>query len=270
MPFTRADVLSAAQRSLASAGAHDRDDWVGLFTADGRVEDPVGSTPHRGHVAIGRFYDTFIGPRTITHHPENDIVVGTTVIRDLELEIAMASTVTMHVPTYIRYDMRNNEKDGLRIAALSAYWELPAMVGQFVRGGLGAVPAGISLGRTMFANQGLAGSLGFASGFRGLGTGGKGLFARFLDDACGGDEVGMRRLLSDTPVTVGDTETLTSSELVKHLSGASWSKLISSGRSVVARIDREGRRSVLIGEIGEGAGRGRPRITRIRLFGEIT
>lgn len=267
MPFTRADVLSAAQRSLAAAGAHDRDGWVGLFTADGRVEDPVGSAPHRGPVAIGRFYDTFIGPRTITHHPESDIVVGTTVIRDLELEIAMASTVTMHVPTYIRYDMRN-EKDGLRIAALSAYWELPAMIGQFARGGLAAVPAGISLGRTMFANQGLAGSLGFVSGFRGLGTGGKGLFARFLDDACGGDEVGMRRLVSDIPLTVGDTETMTSSDLVKHLSGASWSKLISSGRSVVARVDRDGRRSVIVGEIGDGTGRERARITRIRLFGE--
>ncbi len=269
MPFTRADVLSAAKRSLVAAGAHDRDGWVGLFTADGRVEDPVGSAPHRGHVAIGRFYDTFIGPRTIAHHPESDVVVGATVIRDLTLEIQMASALTMHVPTYIRYELRN-EKDGLRIASLSAYWELPAMIAQFARGGLSAVPAGISLGRTMFANQGVTGSLGFVSGFRGLGSGGKALFGRFLDDACGGDEVGMRRLVSDTPVTVGDTETVTSSDLVKHLSGGSWSKLVSSGRSVVARVDRDGRRTVLVGEIAAGTARERARITRVRLFGEIT
>ncbi|VEG55561.1 nuclear transport factor 2 [Mycolicibacterium aurum] len=266
MPFTQADVLSAAQRSLAAAEAHDREGWVGLFTADGRVEDPVGSAPHRGHVAIGHFYDTFIGPRTIAHHPDNDIVVGTIVVRDLELEIEMASSVTMRVPVYIRYDLRG--KDELRIAALSAYWELPAMMGQFVRGGLGAVPAGISLGRNMFGNLGLSGTLGFVSGFRGLGVGGKALFARFLDDACGGDEVGMRRLVSDTPVTVGDTEAVTSSELVKHLSGGSWSKLIGSGRSVAARVDRDGRSTVLVGEIG-GTGRDRARITRIRLFGDL-
>lgn len=272
MPFTRADVLSTAQRSLAAAGAHDRDGWVGMFTADGRVEDPVGSAPHRGQAAIGRFYDTFIGPRTISHHPDTDIVVGTTVIRDLELEIAMASALTMRVPVYIRYDVRNdvrNDKAELRIAALSAYWELPAMIGQFARGGLSAVPAGIALGRTMFANQGLAGSLGFVSGFRGVGSGAKGLFGRFLDDACGGDEVGMRRLVSDTPVTIGDTEAVTGSDLAKHLSGGSWSKLISSGRSVAARVDRDGRRTVLIGEVEGGAGRDRVRITRIRLFGEI-
>lgn len=268
MPFTRADVLSAAQQSLNAAGTHDREGWIGLFTADGRVEDPVGSTPHRGHVAIGRFYDTFIGPRSISHDPENDIVVGTTVIRDVELEIQMASALTMRVPTYIRYDLRS-EKDALRIAALSAYWELPAMIGQFARGGLSALPAGLSLGRTMFANQGLAGSLGFASGFRGIGSGGKAVFARFLDDACGGDEVGMRRLLSDTPVTVGDSDPVSSSDLVKHLSGGTWSKLISSGRSVAARVDRDGRRVVLVGEIGAGTGGKRAHITRIRMFGEI-
>lgn len=269
MPFTRADVLSAAQQSLAAAGARDRAGWVGLFTTDGRVEDPVGSEPHRGHVAIGRFYDTFIGPRTITHHPENDIVVGTTVIRDLELEITMTATLTMRVPTYIRYDLRD-EKDTLRVAALSAYWEMPAMIGQFARAGLSALPAGLALGRSLFSNQGLTGSLGFAGGLRGIGSGGKRLFGQFLDDACAGDELGMRRLVSDAPVTVGDADPLSFAELVRHLSGGTWSKLISSGRAVVARIDRDGRRTVLVGEIGAVDGRGTGQITRIRVFGEIT
>lgn len=264
MPTTRADLLAAAQRSLAAAGSHDRDGWIGLFTADGRVEDPVGSQPHRGHVAIGRFYDTFIGPRSITHHPGVDIVVGTTVVRDLELEIQMAPTLTMRVPTYIRYDLRT-DRDELRIAGLSAYWELPTMIGQFARGGLGAVPAGIALGRTMFANQGLAGSLGFLSGFRGLGAGAKGLVARFLDEACGGDEIGVRRLAADIPITLGDTDALTTSDLVKHLSGGTWGKLIQSGRAVAARVDREGTRSVVVADLGTE----RVAMSRIRLFSEI-
>ncbi|MDG4666957.1 ketosteroid isomerase family protein [Mycobacterium sp. 236(2023)] len=268
MPFTQADVLASAQRSLVAAGAHDRDGWIGLFTADGRVEDPVGSAPHVGHAAIGNFYDTFIGPRIITFRPEGDIVVDNIVIRDVELVIEMTSTLTMRVPTYIRYDLREDGGE-LGVAALSAYWELPAMIGQFGRAGFGAVPAGIALGRTMFANQGLSGSLGFLSGFRGVGNGGKRLFGRFLDDACGGDEVGMRRLLSDTQVTGGDAGGLTPSDLVKHLSGGSWSKLISAGRSVAARVDRDGIRTVLVGEIGPGAGSDRARITRIRVFGEL-
>lgn len=268
MPFTRADVLTAAQRSLTAAGAHDRDGWLSLFTRDGRVEDPVGSTPHQGHTDLGRFYDTFIGPRTITHRLDGDIVVDTTVIRDVELEIDMTSALTMRVPTFIRYDLRT-ESDELKIGALSAYWELPAMMAQFARGGVGAVPAGVSLGRAMFTNQGLTGTLGFLGGFRGLGSGGKAVFARFLDNACAGDEVGMRRVVSDTPVMVGDTDPLTASDLLKLLAGGTWSKLIGSGRSVSARVEREGHRSVVIGEIGEGGGRNRAALRRIRYFGEI-
>lgn len=224
----------------------------------------MGSQPHRGNTAIGQFYDTFIAPRAITHHPHVDLVVGTTVVRDLELEIKMASTLSMQVPTYIRYDVRA-EGDDLRIAGLSAYWELPAMIGQFLRGGPGAVPAGIALGRTMFANQGLSGSLGFLSGFRGLGLGGKGLFARFLDESCAGDEVGVRRLAADIPITLGDSEPLTTSDLVKQLSGGTWDKLVRSGRSVVARVERGGRHSVVIGDFGAD----RAVISRIRLFAEI-
>src|ERR1700704_6551515 len=175
MAFTRADMLATAERSPAAATAHDRDGWVGLFTANGRVEDPVGSRPHVGTAEIARFYDTFIGPRDITFHRDVDIVVGTTVIRDLELE----------------------GHDGeLNVAALQAFWELPAMVGQFLRSGVRAVPAGAELAKALLTNQGLAGTLGFLSGFSGMGSGGKGLFARFLDDACGGDEVGMRRRLA--------------------------------------------------------------------------
>ncbi|KWX68533.1 ketosteroid isomerase family protein [Mycobacterium sp. NAZ190054] len=267
MPFTRADVLSAAHRSLTAAGAHDRAGWIGLFTADGRVEDPVGSAPHRGHVAIGRFYDTFIGPRRITFRSDTDLVVGTTVIRDLELEIQMATALTMRVPTYIRYDMRA-EGDDLHIASLAAYWELPAMVGQFTRAGLAALPAGMSLARSMIANQGLTGALGFLGGFRGLGSAGRALFTRFLDDACAGDEVGMRRSVSDSPVTIGDSDPVSSSELVRHLSGSTWSKLVGSGDSVVARVERDGRRCVLIGQL-DRSGRDRATISRIRLFGDL-
>ena len=264
MPIARADLLSTAQRSLAAAGAHDREGWIGLFTADGRVEYPVGSRPHRGHVAIGHFYDTFIGPLVITDHPDVDIIVGATVVRDLELEVRMASTLTMRVPIYIRYDLRADH-DELRIAALSAYWELPAMIGEFARGGLGAVPAGVALGRAMFAHQGWSGSMGFLSGLQGTGPSGRALFTRLLDEACGGDEIGVRRLAADIPVTFGDTDPLTTSELVKHLSGGTWHKLIRSGRAFAARVEREGSRAVVIGGLRSDS----VAISRIRLFGEI-
>ena len=89
----RNDLLAAVERSPQAVSAHDRDGWVQVFTQDGRVEDPVGSSPHIGHDEIYRFYDTFIGPRGITFHRDVDIVSGDTVLRDLELERFLAGAV---------------------------------------------------------------------------------------------------------------------------------------------------------------------------------
>src|SRR5262245_33404300 len=135
MAFTRADMLAAVEHSPAAFGVHDRRAWVDAFTPGGRVEDPVGSQPHRGRAAITRFFDTFIGPRDIKLHHDVDIVTGSTVIRDLDLEVKMASGLTMRIPAYLCYDVL--EDDGqLKIAELHAFWELPTMVGQFLRSGL--------------------------------------------------------------------------------------------------------------------------------------
>ena len=264
MTFTRADLLATAQRSPAAAGARDKKAWVGLFTSNGRVEDPVGSTPHQGVAAIGAFYDTFIGPRDIRYHPDVDLVVGSTVIRDGELEVTMASTLTLRVPVYIRYDL-TDEGGALKIAALSAFWELPAMVGQFLRGGVRAMPAGLQLSMLLLRNQGLVGALGFVGGFRGIGSGAKGVVARFLDSACAGDEVGMRRRLAGkVHISSGDAVPLSAADLLKHLSGARWRKLIGSGHAVVAATERAGQRSVIFAEVGSEP----VAITRIRVFSE--
>ncbi|MGE2835864.1 nuclear transport factor 2 family protein [Mycobacterium sp. SMC-4] len=269
MAFTRDDVLTAARRSLTAAHAHDRDGWIGLFTDDGVVEDPVGSTPHRGHTAIARFYDTFIGPRTVDFQPHVDIVSGTTVVRDLTLQITMSSALTLQVPVFIRYDLR--AVDGaLRIAALRAFWELPAMVGQFVRTGLAALPVGAALGRTMLANQGVVGSLGFAGGFFSLGAAGRKLFAGFLDAACTGDEVGVHRATASTTLVRGDSEPLTASELTAEMSGAQWDKQISSGRSVAARVERAGHSGVVFGDVRGRVGHERTALSRLCWFTDET
>ena len=139
------------------------------------------------------------------------------------------------------------------------------MVGQFLRSGVRALPAGAALAKALLTNQGLAGSLGFLSGLSGIGSGGKGLFTRFLDDACGGDEVGMhRRLAGRVDMTSGDDLQLGAADLLRHLSGARWRKLIGSGHVVAAATERAGQRSVIFAEVGgEPAG-----LRRIRVFSE--
>ncbi|WP_018599763.1 ketosteroid isomerase family protein [Mycobacterium sp. 155] len=254
MAPTPADLLAAAQRSLQAAGSRDRAGWVGLFADGGRIEDPVGSRPHFGAQQIERFYDTFIGPRQISFRGDMDVVAGTTVIRDLELQVTMApkrnpektGTVTMCIPAYLRYALTPD----LRIAELQAYWELPTMVGQFLRSGVAALPAGIQLAGTLLRNQGFAGVVGFAAGFRGPGRAGKRLFTRLLDELCVGNEVAVRRRLAgDVAVHAGENRPLVVSQLIELCAGATWCKPVASGYSVVARLETERNRAVLIADL---------------------
>lgn len=231
----------------------------------------MGSRPHRGHDRIARFYDTFIGPRRITFHRDVDIVddLGgasgqVTVIRDLELGVAMGSSVTMQIPAYLRYVLRP-ARTGLRIAELQAYWELPAMVGQFMGHGLGAVSPGLQLTGALLRNQGPVGAAGFAGGFRGAGRRGKRLVAGLLDDLCAGDEVAVRRgLTGSSTVCCGERVPLAASSLVESTVGATWRKLIASGSSLVAGLDRDGHRAVLIADLTPGPWA----VSRLRYFAE--
>jgi Nuclear transport factor 2 (NTF2) domain len=202
-------LLAAVERSPAAAAAHDRAGWVGLFTTDGRVEDPVGSRPHSGAADIGRFYDTFIGPREISFHRDLDIVRGSSVIRDLDLEVVMGSAVTMTIPAFLRYDL--SEVDGeWKIAMLKAYWELPAMMWEFLRNG---VSAAVGRGDRFAAQQTLS----------------SGATITFGD---------------------GDTgEAAGTAELAERCAGAKTTKVIAAGCTVAASVTAGPRRGVLFADV---------------------
>ncbi len=264
MALTRDKLLATVELSPQAAGAHDRQAWVDLFAAGGQVEDPVGSQPHRGRAQIERFYDTFIAPRDITFHRDVDIVAGSTVIRDLELEVVMSPSVTMRIPAYLRYAVTAGPA-GPGIAELQAYWELPSMIGQFARAGAGALPVGLRLSGALLRNQGPSGAFGFAKGLVGPGRAGKRLITGLLDDLCTGDAVAVqRRLGADTVMCSGDDMPLHTSALAEHTAGGSWRKLIASGTSLAAALDNGGRRAVLIAELSS-----RPlAIARLRYYAD--
>jgi Nuclear transport factor 2 (NTF2) domain len=263
MPAPRSALVDAVDRSPLMAADHDRAGWVGLFAADGRVEDPVGSRPHIGPLQIGRFYDTFIAPRQIVFHHEADIVSGTTVVRDVVLEVGMGPVVTMRIPAVLRYDLRDVAQEW-RIERLRAYWELPAMVVQFAGNGLAAGPQALELSRALIRNQGLRGSLGFATGCRGARFRGKRTVRGFLDAVAGGDQLrAWRSLGPGALITRGEESPLKFRAFSDELAGMSWTKLIAAGSSVTASL-RGPRPGVLIAELGAGGGA----IIRLRYFVE--
>ena len=262
VPLDRAHLLAAVERSPQAAAVHDRAAWVGLFTADGRIEDPVGSRPHVGNAEIGRFYDTFIGPRDIKFHRDLDIVFGAVVLRDLELEVAMGPSVTMFIPAFLRYDLREANGEW-QIAALRAYWELPAMMLQFLRTGSAAVSPGLQLSRNLLGNQGLKGAAGFMTGFRRVGARHK----SWWRNSCMPSRVEtssppQRALSSTATITLGDSDPIDVNELVAQLNGASWSKTIGAGPTVAVRSTPSHGRGIMFADV---AWRGNA-INRIRYF----
>lgn len=262
VPLDRGRLLAAVERSPQAAAAHDRAGWVGLFTGDGRIEDPVGSRPQVGHEQIRHFYDTFIGPRDIKFHRDLDIVFGTTVLRDLELEVAMGPAVTMFIPAFLRYDLRETNGQWL-IGELRAYWELPAMMAQFLRTGLGAMGPALSLSKGLLTNQGWRGTAGFMAGFRRVGARHQRLVKNFLAAVARGDKVGAARALSSTTaITLGDDDPLELAELMEQLDGAGATKMNSAGPTVAVSLNSGHGRAIMFADV---AWRG-DAIDRIRYF----
>ena len=94
------------------------------------------------------------------------------------------------------------------------------------------MPAGLQLSRALLRNQGLAGTAGFLSGFRGATSRGKRHLAALLDDACAGDEVAVQATTRPTPRTLtrGDDERIGTSDLVALLHGGRWDGMIRAGQ----------------------------------------
>ncbi len=262
VPLDRESLLAAVERSPRAAAAHDRDGWVGLFTGDGRIEDPVGSRPHVGRVQIANFYDTFVGPRDIKFHRDLDIVFGTVVLRDLELEVAMGSAVTMYIPALLRYDLREANGEW-QIDRLRAYWELPAMMLQFLRTGSGAMSPAVQLSRDLLGNQGLSGTAGFMSGFRRAGARHKRLVQTFLGAVSRGDaSVAAQALSPYAAITLGDKDPLDVAEFAEALNGATWAKTIGAGSTVAVSLNSSHGRGIMFADV---AWRGKV-IDQIRYF----
>src|SRR5262249_35079582 len=144
----------------------------------------------------------------IKFHRDLDVVFGTVVLRDVELEVSMGSAVTMYIPAFLRYDLR--EANGQwQIAHLRAYWELPAMMLQFLRTGSPALSPAMALSRDLLNNQGLSGTAGFMSGFRRPGARAKRLVQTFLGAVSSGDTLAAAHTLSPAAaITLGDKDQL--------------------------------------------------------------
>jgi steroid Delta-isomerase len=119
-------------RSRAAVAAKDRATWLGLFTEDAVVQDPIGPSPldpsgegQRGKEAIAAFYDNVISTSEATEFEMNQsYLCGDEVAEVGVIRITLAGRTHQAIVRGV-YTYRT---DGAgKIAALRTFWESDAM-----------------------------------------------------------------------------------------------------------------------------------------------
>lgn len=121
---SREALHAVIERSPACVAAHDREGWLGLFTDEASIEDPVGSAavPKAGG-ALGRFYDTFIAPHQIKFAIRRDHYLGLDVFRDAVIHTRVRPGVEVEVAAYLLYQL-DQDTGELRVRRMAAHWQL--------------------------------------------------------------------------------------------------------------------------------------------------
>ena len=117
----------AFERHVAAVQSGDRAAFLANFAENALVEDPVGPSPldpsgegHRGHSAIGKFWDLMIGPGSVRFEIDRAYACGE--------EIANVGTIYNVIPDgagEIAADgvfVYRVDSEG-KIVSLKAYWD---------------------------------------------------------------------------------------------------------------------------------------------------
>lgn len=266
-PHGASALLEAVEQSPKAVAVHDKSAWVGLFAADAQVNDPVGSTPHVGTAAIGRFFDTFIAPNTIAFDVQHDVVAGMSVVRDLTVHTTMSTGVTMHIPMHLRYDLVSERPDGsLKIQRLFAHWELQKMVRQLLSSGGRGLLASVILGPQLVRHQGLSGGAGFLRGLAGVRKRGKRRVVDLVAALAQADTAAVSSLLAPNATLSLDGVSATSvAEFVSAAKPLVVDKLLAAGHTVTATVHLDGRRGVGLFEFSRDTAY-RGTISAVRLY----
>ncbi|ARS27666.1 nuclear transport factor 2 family protein [Sphingomonas sp. KC8] len=124
---------SARELSLASLDAvksRQRELWLSLFADDAIVEDPVGQSPfdpagkgHRGHEAIGRFYDMVVAQNTTFEYRIREwYACGNEVASAATFVISNAHATNQQVDLIIIHKANDEGK----LTSLRAFWTFPS------------------------------------------------------------------------------------------------------------------------------------------------
>ena len=104
----------------------NREGWLGLFTDDAIVQDPVGVSPldptglgHKGKEAISQFYDMVIANSNMEFVIESSIPAGDSCANVVDLKNKVSDDVIIETRMVVIYTANDEGK----LVSLQAYWE---------------------------------------------------------------------------------------------------------------------------------------------------
>jgi ketosteroid isomerase-like protein len=123
------DAAAVARRAMAAVEEKRREDWLGLFADDARIEDPVGHLPEIvGRAALAQFWDQAIASlASVDFEVTRQWDGGDEAMLLATVSIAGANGVEVSYDGTFNYAL---DETG-RISALRAFWDLPAVVAAF-------------------------------------------------------------------------------------------------------------------------------------------
>jgi ketosteroid isomerase-like protein len=122
----------ASQRSAAAVQAKDKAAWLALFADDAVVQDPVGKSfldetgeGHRGHDAIGAFFDANIATvEGIEFEIHDSFAAGDEVANVATIHMTLPGGTTSRCEGVFVYRVRDDGK----LVSLRAFWEVDRML----------------------------------------------------------------------------------------------------------------------------------------------
>ena len=198
----REKLYALVKRSPELVDRHDREGWLGLFSTEAVVEDPVGAGLNRkgkdwrsDRDGLSRFYDIFIAPNDIKFTVHQDIVVGNEVVRDVLIHTRLPNGAVSEVAAYLIY--RGVEEGGeVKLASLQAHWDFSGNALSLLRSnGMKGVIASMAQFWSMLRIQGLKRvRLYLGAMYKGIFKKGTAAVSSFAAAVNAGDEAGLARL----------------------------------------------------------------------------
>lgn len=195
------------------AGKRDKEGWIGLYSDDASVEDPVGTGAQVGPEAIGHFYDAFIARNSVNFSRvfQPDVVSNASscepgdchayVGRSVEITTTLSTGLVVTVDPVLIYEVVGTP-GGLRIGSLNTYWPLLAEFSQVTSQGALGVKTLAVMSASLLENLGVSGSLYYAKGILGVGEKGESMTNDLVDAVKANDNQAFAALLSHAEVEV--------------------------------------------------------------------